>query len=502
MLILGQALKNTPWVLCPQTPALALTLTLTFPLREAVYVTVDKAPDALSLWRYIMPHKKTGFIKRVNEMFSKHRKASVVALALLCLMTALQITVINNFTTGQISDAAVYRDIARDIAEKKRFYPNEDYINSNYIFNPGYVNYLSLYYRVSQSDYPPLYGNVVLSVILAVLIFYVSSKLFDSVLIGLISVMIFAVFPSNVFEVTHMRTELPYTVAVMGAAALALSRVRGRYITAGVLIGLANFTRPLAVSFLIAIVLHMLLHKKGIRSYAALLAGAAAAVLITGAASYANTGYFIYQSTTGGYNLLIGANDDAKGNYGSGEDVFLEGNAGYLENPAAMTFKEKDDFYVSQAVKWIKENPVRYISMFPAKLMYLYATDTYAFNPVYNNEVRTGAENYVIGSLLNKILNLEFSGLGWREWLVLGNQGLYMLILVLAAVSFVRLVFIKKALKPTVMLAASAAAGTGLTILTVGGARYHYPFMPVFFIFAAALLAEVYASRLNKRQNP
>jgi hypothetical protein len=206
-------------------------------------------------------------------------------------------------------------------------------------------------------------------------------------------------------------------------------------------------------------------------------------VLSAGFASYLSSGYFVYQSTTSGVNLLIGANDDARGNFNSGSVVFEEGKIGYLNNPADMTFQERNSFYTTQAVNWIKENPTRYISMIPTKLFYLFSTNTYSFSPIYNNEEVTSSEIY-IRNVIDKALRLELS---WREYVVILNQCLYMLILVFAVVS-VTLYIKKKMYTQTAMLIMLVILGTGMTIVTVGGARYHYPFLPVFLIFSGWLV--------------
>ena len=93
--------------------------------------------------------------------------------------------------------------------------------------------------------------------------------------------------------------------------------------------------------------------------------GAAVTVCVIGGIAYFNCGYFAYQATTGGYNLLMGASEGADGT--SKFEVFGEGGAGYLseKQKSEMTFKEKDAFYKSEAMKWIKENPGDYIKLMP-----------------------------------------------------------------------------------------------------------------------------------------
>ena len=41
--------------------------------------------------------------------------------------------------------------------------------------------------------------------------------------------------------------------------------------------------------------------------------------------------------------------------------------------------------------------------------------------------------------------------------------------------------------------------GTGMTIITVGGAKYHFPYLPIFFMMAAVYVDHHFTIKMNKK---
>lgn len=230
-------------------------------------------------------------------------------------------------------------------------------------------------------------------------------------------------------------------------------------------------------------------------NYIKLISAMICVVLIIGTASYISSGHFVFQSVTGGVNLIMGANDDADGSYN--ETVFNEGNLGYLPNYDDLSYKEKDSIWMKKSIEWIKQKPIKYLALIPAKLLYMYAVDTYAFSTFYNNEKITSGSDY-ISSLVNNVLHLKFSRLTWVDYIVIINQVIYMIYLLMFLIGIVFLLIKKFNSKEIIFLIAVIVFGTGMTIITVGGARYHYPYLPVIFIISAALLNQLILNRKSK----
>lgn len=417
-------------------------------------------------------------------MDKRNKIIKIISITLVCIMVLLQITALILFDGKQLDDAGWYQDKAITIADDNSFYPDENNEFNFYMANPGYINYLSLFYRLSDNDFFPLLSNIILSLLLGLTIFYITKKLFKRSVISWLALLIFSIFPMYIAEGLYLRTELPFTLLAFLAIASILSNYKGKFIYAGIFLAFANWIRPLGLVFLLVILITMLVNKEKIKSYIAFLIPIVCLLLIFGFATYQSSGYFAYQSATGGVNLLMGANDIADGSFSW--DAYQPGQLGYNENYDTMNFMEKDEYLMSTALSWVKENPWEYISLVPSKLFYMYSTDTYSFSTFYNNEILTSGREY-IEPLVKNVLTLKFSNLTWVDYIVIYNQGIYMLLLVLYIASII-VILKEKKYHSLIILFGILFLGTGMTIVTVGGARYHYPFIPVMIIGTAYVI--------------
>lgn len=422
-----------------------------------------------------------------------HRGLVLVLALCFLLAAACQLGLIKTYHGRNLSDAHVYRTWGYQTAEYRSFYPDGDDVYSPYIFNPGYVNYLSVFFRHTKNDKIVMLANVVLNAMLGFFVLYIGYKLFRSMRVGLMAAILFFLFPAFSAEVALLRSELLFTMLAFGALAVFLSGWKFRYMLAGLLLGLANFVRPVAIVFLLPICGWALLRSIPLRRFAWLPACMVAVTLLFGWVSYRHSGYFVYQSTTGGVNLLMGANDDANGGYSS--EVFAEGKAGYIPAWEEVTFAEKDAFWRAQAIDWIKEHPFRFLQLVPRKLFYTYATDTYSFSPLFDNQVSTESREYVIG-LLDTLLHLRLGELRWQDVVVMVNQILYMLFWALSLFAAIRMLVRKRFRDALLLLGSIVVLGMGITALTSGGARYHFPYLPVLILLSAYGLSTL---RFGKR---
>lgn len=422
------------------------------------------------------------------------KKIEITAIAALCLLVILQITSLIIFKGEQIEDSANYRILATEHSESGSFYPDENDRYNKFMANPGLINYLQLFYRLGSSDKMPIAANILLVAIMATCIYFIAWKLFQNRTIAWLSLLLLAIFPTYIGEILNLRSEILFTTLAYAAIAIFLSDLKFKYFISGVLLALANWVRPLGLVFLLAIVLYMLMTKVSFLDYIKLFSAVLAILLILGSVTYLSSGYFDFQSVTGGINFIMGANDDADGSYN--KKVFHEGNIAYLENFNELTYKEKDSIWFRQSINWILDNPGKYIGLIPAKLYYMYAVDTYAFSTFYNNDVVASGSEY-ISSLTDNAIHLRFKEMTWVDCVVILNQIIYMAYLILLILSFTMNLIKKTNIKETLFLLAILVFGTGMTIITVGGARYHYPYLPIFFIMSAALIHKFLTRRSN-----
>jgi hypothetical protein len=154
----------------------------------------------------------------------------------------------------------------------------------------------------------------------------------------------------------------------------------------GFLVGISIAIRPLGWAFIAAIILiHCYQFIKGKKLKLKIISvytGTALFIVLFGSFTYSHFGNFEFTSTTGPVNLLLGANDDATGGFNA--TVHEKGKIGYLENPESMTYKQKGDFYFNQAAKWIKENPEKWITLIPMKIIHSFVWDDVSVTALFN----------------------------------------------------------------------------------------------------------------------
>jgi hypothetical protein len=148
-----------------------------------------------------------------------------------------------------------------------------------------------------------------------------------------------------------------------------------------------------------------------------------------------------------------------------------------------MTYSEINAVYSAAAKKWIRENPGRFISLMPKKLFYMYATDTYAGEVYFDNLKPTAGEAYV-----REIVGmLRGQGRAWTfgDVVICWGQAFYMLMFALFLCGVIRSMR-KGYWRSLSFLYGIFLIGTAAVCLTVGSGRYHFPYLPVLQITAAA----------------
>jgi len=193
----------------------------------------------------------------------------------------------------------------------------------------------------------------------------------------------------------------------------------------------------------------------------------------------------------------MGANDDADGSYNN--TVFNEGNIGYIsdEDKSEFDYKDYSAFYKRAALDWIKDNPAKYLRLIPVKLFYLFSTDTYSAQSFFDNTINTSGKNYLVR--LKDILLLK-SGVApaFGDAVAIFTQLGYMALVMLFMASTVFV--LKKGIWRTVLpLYVIFVLGTVMTIITVGGARYHFPYLPIFIIMSSLFIDGMIKSKRQRR---
>ena len=404
-----------------------------------------------------------------------------LALASSVLAFLIQLVlVILHWNTPQGSDMGVYIAYAEQCADQNSFYPTMMHLHSRYLFAPGWVNFLVLCINLFSTWKAAIVVNLIMSQLITWCLYLLGRKFFGP-RTACVAVIMWSLLYSNWFAVVPVGTEVPFLCLSLAAFTLCVCR-DGRlwaYLLAGALLVTANYVRPLAILFIVAIVAYMLLHRSRPVAYLALVVPIVAGVWFYGSVSARNVGIFAPQSTTSGVNLVMTANDKA---YGGVASHLLEDSTTicYIADEEKYTFTQVDSIHKARAVAWIKEHPGKYAALYLKKLAGLFVEDSWADRPVlggdgFIGQAATGAADKT--ALLKRVAHMAAGSL------------VYYAVLVLALIGIIRnrkLIVRNYASQGILLLL--LVMGIGSTCLFSVSPRYHYPFLFILVLFAAQQL--------------
>ena len=243
-------------------------------------------------------------------------------------------------------------------------YPSVLNLYDQYLQSPGMVNYLMLQHFIFGTTTFSIdkVFNIILNVGIVLCIYHLARRFFNQST-AYLSVIIYCLLPTNVFAPIWLLSEIPYLFLALTGFCFSLSKKSWLVFCASVLFGLAHTFRPLVLAFLIVSVVYYYLEKRSLRYYLLVVVPYILVLYGIGMHNKVNTGIFVTSSTTGGYNLIMTANDRAlaRPEFSIFDDTT---NIAYVPNRQTLTFAEKDSIYKVRAIKWIAEHPVRYLSLY------------------------------------------------------------------------------------------------------------------------------------------
>jgi len=265
-----------------------------------------------------------------------------------------------HFTTGvEISEGAGYHINGKPSA-----------------FRPiGYPAFLGLlFFLFGPNVFLAKLANVFLYIGILALSYFVAKKLYKSELVARLTILILAFHPNHIAYTSLLATEILFLFLLMLAIALVLLEKREPYgsFVAGVVFGLACLVKPQAV-FVPAVLLGPLFlrqfNKKQCIRVAVIYAGLFATVLPWSIRNYRVYGHFVFVSANDGAPLLVGNHPYATGGYVWNEyivSIIRQEPEEYARNRIARR----------HALDYMLAHPFRTIKLWPAKVWYLWKSDT------------------------------------------------------------------------------------------------------------------------------
>jgi len=409
----------------------------------------------------------------------------------------VQLIYISFFPVKYQSDSYYYYKLAEDCIKSNSFYPAQNHLYEDYIVAPLYVNLLVIILNINNSTFTIGLFNIILNLLQLFLVYKVSNIIFGKDA-AQISILIYIFYLNNLGLVLLNYTELIFGVLVFASVYFYLRKRKYSNIWAGVFAGASIGVRPLGWALLAAyaaIYIYYLFRKiYEHKEIFKLIIGASAFIILFGLFNSIHFGKFIYTSTTGSINLLMGANDNATGAFVLLAD--LKTDPGYIPDKENKTYIERDEIWRTRALNWIKAHPVKWISLIPLKFGYIFLWDDIAISPLMNLQ---DWDLFHVAKYL--IINKNTKGLMPRSNLVEKISYLclqtfhYIFYIILVFLIIKGLIHFKKNHgfnyhPDTIGIILFCVTGIFLTSLIYGVPRYKYPFLISLLPFAAFEIAE------------
>jgi 4-amino-4-deoxy-L-arabinose transferase-like glycosyltransferase len=311
-------------------------------------------------------------------------------------------------------------------------------------------------------------ANVLLSAASVLLCLALARVMLHDEVAARLAMLLLTVYPNNIAYAGVTLSETFFTLVLMlGTYVYIRSRAWPGVLLSGIIFGAAALTKPQVLLFpLMLVVLRLFLEPRGRRIGNAALGLALYIAMIAVLAPWSVRNFLIFHevvlvSTNGGSNLLIGNNPRARGNYT--QDAVLT---------AQVRFSVADQVAADRragrlAVRWIRENPGRFVALMPLKVWWLWAPDGEA-----EWEYQAGHPRYQERVVAFRLIRLL-------------NQAFYVAVLIASAAS-AAMVAVRGLPSPWLLLVYGFAIYvTLIAVVFFGYSRYHFPLMPWIMIAAA-----------------
>ncbi len=435
------------------------------------------------------------FIKLINYLTNNLKNVII-------LYVTIQLLLVLLLQVEYRSDSAHYFKLAQDCLHANSFYPASQHLFSYYIFAPLFVNILVILLQISNSTIIISIFNLLLNSLQLFLIYKLSVNIFNRN-VGAITVLLYIFYFNNLGFLVSNLTELLYWVLVLIAFIFYIRKGNLNYFISGLFLGASISVKPVGFTLLLAFILFFIYNKiKLNKSYPIIwiISGVITFISVFGLFNHLHFGRFIFTSSTGPINILMGANDNATGGYK--DEVFKPGNAGYLSNGDSMTYLEKNDFYTEKSLAWIASHPLRWLGLMPMKLIHTFIWDDIAVSYLLD----TGEWDFakIVKYLWNdkSIKNILPNTSLTKKILFYSIEGLHLIYyyilmaLIIIGIIIYKKNIIKSEIAPIIIL--YVILGIVMILITVGNVRYKYPYIIILLPFAANYIYQL-TERVKKK---
>lgn len=414
--------------------------------------------------------------------------------AVIIIYIFIQVIVLFAIPFSYRSDSLYYYNMAQQCLTAHSFYPAPQHLYQDYINAPLYINILILVLSVYNSVISIGFLNIALNLLQLFFVYRLSEKLF-SVRAARTAAILYIFYLNTLGLILMNMTELIFGCLMLGSIYFYLKGNKTYYFLSGVFAAASIGVRPTGWSliFILASLSFYKMFKKKDKKQLLTLAGIISFILLFGSLIYLNFGEFIFTPNDGPVNILIGANNNATGAFNA--KVFQKGNVGYIDSSQSKTYSEKEDYWRIQAEDWILKHPFKWISLFPMKLVNIFAWDDFSVSHLFDS----GKWNLyrVLKTLsANKSFNGILSGMPVYEKVIfiaiqIIHHFYYFSLLTIFLIYLVR--ENKKILlnEGIVIILSFISLCLFMNFATYGDARYKYPYLILIIVLISPKVYEL-----------
>lgn len=413
------------------------------------------------------------------------------------LLALLAILAIFGYTPTNDGDG--YIEFAQVCIQNNQSYPGIPSLKGYpFVWNIGAINLTALSLLLFHSIYPLLILMCCMKAATAYYISKIAQRLWNGK-VGICACCLFVLYPNNWGQSTTILSETPMIFLAITAFYIAISKDKCIWLfISGLLFGLANWVRPVAMVYMGTLILYYLFFVKTstIKKCSSLCVGYLLFICVVGIHNYHKTGYFIYQAESLWFNMAESTYEKSVApQYGT--DPYPKGTARYIENMSKKTAIECNEIWKERSIAWLKEHPVQYLKKIPGRLLYMYYNDM-DYIIAFSHQ-KDKAENNFLTLPYRNILAGTLGKLSAVQYLALVNLFYYLLLLIFAICG--GYLSLRKHEYRQVFLPLMIILGGSLSLVLAihGETRFKAPFMPFIFMLAAITLSSwLYQAKSQK----
>ena len=172
-------------------------------------------------------------------------------LSLIVIFTILQLIILLLFGYTPYPDSEGYIQLAYESITHQEPYPVTSKLNEyNFLWNIGAINITALSLYLFHSITPLLIVYSLMKGIMAWMFYAITKNIFDQK-IAFIALILYVIYPANYGESTSVLSELPFMFFIFLGMYLII--VKKWFFIGGMSLAFANWCRPMAIVFLLAL---------------------------------------------------------------------------------------------------------------------------------------------------------------------------------------------------------------------------------------------------------